>query len=474
MIRFFNTLGRKVEEFKPIKAPYVKLYTCGPTVYDYYHLGNLRSLVFEDTLRRVLEFNGYDVRHVMNITDVGHLVSDTDEGEDKLEKGAQREHKTVWQVAQYYTEAFKNDAESLNILPPNGYPSSDGPYAKASSFIKEQIDFIRALLDKGYAYQTHQAIYFDISKLDDYGILSGQKLQDKEVGSRSEIVTDKNKRQPQDFALWFFRVGRFANHEMRWPSPWGEGFPGWHIECSAIIHATLGDPIDIHTGGVDHIGTHHANEMAQTEGAYGNKLAHYWLHNEFLLVDGQKMAKSLDNFYTIKDIKEKDYSPLALRLLFLQSHYRSQQNFTWAALDSAQKLLNHWYAWADRIFQLPDKANDNQPKIDQLIEKVRKRINDDLKTPEAIAEVSKFIDVGNPKHDLLRQLDNIFGLDLSNRTDINHQQKMIIKERETAREENDWSQADKLRSNLESEGIGLEDTPYGPIWYKLENTEEKK
>ncbi|HSX16031.1 MAG TPA: cysteine--tRNA ligase, partial [Candidatus Saccharimonadales bacterium] len=258
-MNLYNTLSRKVEALKPIKDGEVSLYTCGPTVYNYYHIGNLRNAVFNDTLRRTLVASGLDVKHVMNITDVGHLVSDADEGEDKLEKGAAREGKTVWEVAEHYTDAFKADMAAMNVLPPSVNPgrekNSTDPYARATDFIPEQIEMVQKLLDGGFAYQTKQAIYFDVTKLPSYGELSGQKLADKEVAARSDVVTDPEKHHPYDFAVWFFAVGHFADHTMRWDSPWGEGFPGWHLECSAIIHATLGDPIDIHTGGVDHIGT---------------------------------------------------------------------------------------------------------------------------------------------------------------------------------------------------------------------------
>ncbi|MBX4197590.1 cysteine--tRNA ligase, partial [Candidatus Saccharibacteria bacterium] len=328
-MKVYNTLSRQVEDFQPLRPDLVRLYTCGPTVYDYAHIGNLRAYVFNDTLRRVLEAADYQVKHVMNITDVGHLVSDEDEGEDKLERGAARDQKSVQEIAEFYIEAFEADIAQLNILPPNGYRGPHGPYALATDFIEQQVEIVKILIDKDFAYQTEQAIYFDVSKPQDYGKLTGQKLSDKEVAARAEVVTDAAKRHPQDFGLWFFRTGRFANHSLHWPSPWGDGFPGWHLECSAIIHATLGEPIDIHTGGVDHIGTHHTNEIAQTEAAFGIQLAKYWMHNEHLLVDNQKMSKSKGNYFRLQDIIDHDYEPLALRLLFLQSHYRSQMNFTW-------------------------------------------------------------------------------------------------------------------------------------------------
>jgi cysteinyl-tRNA synthetase len=393
MLRLHNTLGRKTDEFVPRNAAEVTLYTCGPTVYDYPQLGNLRSFVFEDTLRRTLEASGYKVKHVMNITNVGHLVSDDDQGEDKLEKGAKRESKSVWEVATYYTDSFMEAARDLNLLEPNGYHGKEDNYARATDFIDEQIDIVNILLDKGFAYKTEQAIYFDVKKLPDYGILTGQKLIDKEVAARSDVITDENKKYPHDFALWFFTTGRFENHEMKWPSPWGEGFPGWHLECSAIIHATMGDPIDIHTGGVDHIGTHHTNEMAQTEAAFGNKLASFWVHNEFLMVDGQRMGKSLGNFLTLDDIRKKGFDPLALRLLFLQSHYRSQQNFTWEALEAAQKYLNQLRAFADLRFQAREKAEPIRADYFGAIEhSILENMQNDLSSPSALAKLDEAID----------------------------------------------------------------------------------
>jgi cysteinyl-tRNA synthetase len=474
-MRLYNTLHRQIEEFKPQQPNTATLYTCGPTVYNYYHIGNLRNAVFNDTLRRALTATGYDVKHTMNITDVGHLVSDADEGEDKLEKGAAREGKTVWEVAEHYTDAFKQDMASLNVQAPNSYksPKYNDTYARATEFIDEQIKMVEALVEKGYAYQTEQAIYFDVTKLKSYGELSGQKLADKEVAARDEVVTDKDKHHPYDFAVWFFTVGRYKDHTMHWTSPWGEGFPGWHLECSAIIHGTLGDPIDIHTGGVDHIGTHHPNEMAQTEAAFGHQLAHYWLHNEFILVDGTKMAKSKGNSYTLKDITDKNFHPLALRLLYLQSHYRSELNFTWESLEAAQNTLLNLYAWADLKHQdnlaavrLPDD------EIDKLLESVTQALADDLGTTEALAIVFRYVSKLAPGMTLDADdfdrltggLDALLGLDLSDRPDINNEQKAVIAEREAAREAKDWAAADKLRTKLARQGIDVGDTPNGPRW----------
>ncbi|HET9722176.1 MAG TPA: cysteine--tRNA ligase [Candidatus Saccharimonadales bacterium] len=465
-MRLYNTLTRQVEEFQPIEKDCLKLYTCGPTVYSYYHVGNLRNAVFNDTLRRALEASGYSVKHVMNITDVGHLTGDSDDGQDKLEKGAAVERKSVSQVAEFYTDAFKRDISELNILPPNGYKGSLDTYARATSFISQQIEIIKILLQKGFAYQTDQAIYFDTTKLIDYGKLAGQRLADKEVGARPEVITDSQKHHPQDFAVWFFTVGHFAGHSMKWSTPWGEGFPGWHLECSAIIHATLGDPIDIHTGAVDLIGTHHTNEIAQTEAAFGHRLANYWLHNEYLLIDNQRMAKSAANFYTLADIKSRGYDPLALRLLFLQAHYRSQMNFTWESLGAVQTFLKQLQAWADLVHQPGAAEVIGQSEAEQLIKSVLAALDDDLNSAQGLAHLSKAIDKGAPNSELLNELDRILGLKLGERADISDDQKKLIKQRETARQSGDWDQSDQLREQLKTLGIEIKDTPEGSIWMR--------
>lgn len=471
-MKLYNSLTRKIEDFRPIKAGEVSLYTCGPTVYSYYHIGNLRNAVFNDTLRRALQANDYKVKHVMNITDVGHLVSDADEGEDKLEKGAKQEGKTVWEVARHYTEAFKSDMQQLNILEPNGYKGKEDSYARATDFIEQQIEFIKILLDKGFAYQTEQAIYFDVAKLPSYGELTGQKLSEKEIAARSEVVSDKSKHSPQDFALWFFSVGHFADHTMHWDSPWGEGFPGWHLECSAIIHATLGDPIDIHTGAVDLIGTHHTNEIAQTKAAFGNQLANYWVHNEYLLIENQRMGKSRSNFYNLEDVIKKGYDPLALRLLFLQAHYRSQTNFTWEALQGAQAFLKRLHGWADLTFQpmLGHKKNAAD-SYSQALNSIKAALSDDLNSGQALAILSAL--VSTAEHEgvdsekltiFLKQVDQLLGLRLSDREDISQETKSLIEQREAARSANNWSEADQLRQKLKKKGIEINDTPHGPVW----------
>ncbi len=475
-MKIYNTLNRQLEQFKPQNSDLVVLYSCGPTVYDFAHIGNLRSFVFADTLRRALEADKYEIKHVMNITDVGHLSSDSDEGEDKLEAGAKRESKTVWDVANFYIEHFLKDIKLLNILEPNGYKSQKGKYPRATDFINDQIEIVKILLEKNYAYKTDEAIYFDVTKLSDYGKLSGQKLSDKEVGVRNEVIVDKNKHHPQDFALWFFKTGRFATHTMSWPTPWGEGFPGWHLECSAIIHATLGEPLDIHTGGVDHIGTHHTNEIAQTEVAYDVKLANYWMHNEHLSVDGQKMSKSKGNYYTLKDLGDKGYEPLALRLLFLQSHYRTQSNFTWESLEAAAVRLKNFRAFADLRFQANEHAMVLGDEVfDNHIELIVSKLSDDINTPEVLVQIDELIDKVNASEGLnpkdvnahqrvVKLIDDIFGLDLLSSIDINNEQKELLKQRVQARTEKNWEESDSIRWKLTDQGIELSDTPNVQIW----------
>ena len=463
-MKLYNTPTRKVEEFKPLDGNTVTFYSCGPTVYDHQTIGNLRTYVLYDTLKRVLAISGFEVKHVMNITDVGHLTSDGDEGEDKLEKGAKSTGKTVWEVAGEYTEEFKQNIEQLNVPLPM--------LAKATDFIGQQIVMVRELLDKGFAYQTDQAIYFDISKLDSYGQLTGQKLTDKEVGARVAVVVDESKRHPQDFALWFFLVGRFSNHEMHWESPWGKGFPGWHLECSAIIHSTLGDPIDIHSGAVDLIGTHHTNEIAQTEAAYGNRLANYWVHGEHLLVDGQRMGKSLGNFYTLKDVVDKGYDPIALRLLYLQAHYRTQLNFTWEALSAAETYLKNLQAWADLKFQpqLGHKEHAGDA-YGPTLDKIKAELSNDLNTSGALSELSRLVALAEQEgvdpqklQPLLVTLDQLLGLRLADRQDIGQDDKDLIAQRQQARQAKDWAKADQLRRQLADKGLEINDTPHGPIW----------
>jgi cysteinyl-tRNA synthetase len=328
---------------------------------------------------------------------------------------------------------------------------------------------VKLLLEKGYAYQTEQAIYFDVTKLADYGKLTGQRLSDKEVAARREVVTDPDKDHPYDFSVWFFAVGRFKDHSMKWPSPWGEGFPGWHLECSAIIHTILGDPIDIHTGGVDHIGTHHTNELAQTEAAFGHELARVWMHNEFILVDGAKMAKSKRNFYTLRDIVDRKFAPLAFRLLILQAHYRSEINFTLDSMTAAQNTLLNLYAWADLRFQTDTHAPANQNLLNELAA-IKEPLADDLDTPSALAHLFRLIDASwselSPSdYDIvLPTLDKWFGLGLDHRFDLTKEQTHLIAQREAARAKKNWAHSDELRDELTKSHLELNDTSAGTRW----------
>ena len=324
---------KKCRSFTPINPEKVTMYACGPTVYDYTHIGHMRKYVGDDILRRTLMFLGYKVQHVMNITDVGHLSDDADTGEDKMEKGAAKTGKTVWEVAQFYTDYFNDTMRAINVLPPTFL-------AKATDHVPSMIGLIQKLEARGATYETSQAVYFDIHAFPAYGTLSGQKLSDKEVGVRDDVIVDPDKKHPQDFVLWFKRVGKFAHHTMHWASPWGDGFPGWHIECSAMSMEQLGETIDIHTGGIDHIPVHHENEIAQSECATGHTFVNYWVHHDFLRVDGEKMSKSKDNFYTIDDISAWNIDPRALRALFLQTSYRKPLNFTKKSLESIEKALH--------------------------------------------------------------------------------------------------------------------------------------
>jgi len=325
-MKIYNTKTRKKDEFIPIAPPKVTMYNCGLTVYDYAHIGNLRSFTMADCIRRSLELLGYEVLQVQNFTDVGHLTTDGDTGEDKLEKGAKRIGKTVWDVAQYYIDAALVDFNKMNFLPPQFRP-------RATDHINEQINMISKLFEHGYAYETSSAVYYDTSKFPNYGILSGQKQDEKLSKVREEVIEDNEKRNHADFRLWQKAIGEHASHSMKWESPWGTGFPGWHIECSAMAQKYLGDTIDIHTGGVDHIPVHHTNEIAQSEGSTGKPFANYWYHNEFLQVDGKKMSKSLGNFFTLSDLEEKGYSAMDLRYFFYSANFRKIQNFTFEALD---------------------------------------------------------------------------------------------------------------------------------------------
>ena len=454
-IYFYNTLTKKKEIFKPIDKNEVTIYSCGPTVYKDATIGNMRTNIFQDLLRRVLKYNGYKIRHVMNITDVGHLVSDGDEGEDKMMKSAREEHKTPLEIAQYYTELFFQDLKLLNIEIPE-------IVCKATEHIQEMMEYVQKLLEKGYAYETSTAIYFDVSKLDDYGILSGIKLDDQKAGARVDI--DPEKRNPYDFALW---IKAPENHLMKWDSPWGPSYPGWHIECSAMGQKYLGEQFDIHTGGIDLIPTHHENEIAQSKGANGKIPANYWLHGEYLLINGGKMSKSLGNVYLIKDFIKRGYDPIVYRLFSYSCHYRNKLNFTWEGMDAASKSLERLKNGYNIHKEGREKIEESI--IDEFEQKFHKYINDDLNIPAAMGvvwEIVRYEKKSPQLAELLLKFDTVLGLKIEEKI-IQNQEELpqeiltLADKRKQARENKDWSKSDKLRDLIKSKGYEIKDTKDG-------------
>ena len=517
MLKFYNTLTRKKQPFKPIKDKEVLLYTCGPTVYDYAHIGNLRAFLFYDLLKRVMEFNGFRVKHVWNLTDVGHLVSDSDEGEDKMQLGAQREKKTAWQVADFYIHAFMDDIKRLSIKEPDGWP-------RATDHIDEMTELVKALEKKGFAYIIEDGIYFDTSRLKDYGKLARLNIKGLKAGARVEMA--EGKRNATDFALWKFspagkkrdmewdfvdeaavsdddyenirrisennpniqilsasedRTKKGSNKNIRINM---KGFPGWHIECSAMARKYLGDTIDMHCGGVDHIAVHHTNEIAQSEAATGKKFANFWLHNEFLLVDGKKMSKSLGNYYTLNSIREKGFPATAFRYLCLSVHYRSQMNFTLDALKDAEKTVQ---GIRDFVFRLKNAGKDGKAnkKIAAALKKCRDKfarsLDDDLNTPGAFAAlfglmkaVNKEIDGGKADKESLQHVLGFFTeansiLDVMDEkeSELTADEKKLVELREHFRRNRDFKAADEIRRQLKEKGVVVEDTPQGARWKKI-------
>lgn len=462
-MRIYDTLTHKIQAFKPLHAPKVRMYTCGPTVYWDTHIGHMSKYVGDDILRRVLSLNGYEVTHVMNITDVGHLTSDADEGEDKMEKGAKREGLTVWEIAKKYEKEFFETMGSLNVLKPH-------IVARATEHIDEQIKLIQTLESKGFSYQTENAVYFDVDKFPNYTKLSRQKLSDKITASRGEVVVDPNKRHPYDFALWFKTTGRFMHHIMHWSSPWGEGFPGWHVECSAMSMKYLGDTIDIHTGGIDHIGVHHPAEIAQSESATGKPFVRYWIHRVFILVDGKKMSKSLGNFYTLDDVIKRGFDSLSLRYLFLIGHYRTPMNFTWQALQGAQTALRNLKRKASLILD-NDDSNVNLQEFKKYKSTFLESLNNDLNTSMAIATMWDVVNNAKlnsaTKKKLIRYFDEVFALDLENGPvtpdliELAPEIKRLLGEREHFRKKGEYEQADKIRSIIEKLGYSVNDRQNG-------------
>ncbi|MBP3285118.1 MAG: cysteine--tRNA ligase [Clostridia bacterium] len=455
-MKFFNTLTRKKDDFEPLEGNTVRIYSCGPTVYNYAHIGNLRAYLFMDLLRRGLRYNGYDLKHVMNITDVGHLVSDADTGEDKMEKAAREQKKDPYEIAAFYTKEFFADFERLNIEKPE-------IIAKATDHIAEMEKYVQEIMENGYAYETGNGVYFDISKLDRYGILSGTNTEEQMAGARIEV--DSEKRNPLDFALW---IKAPENHIMKWDSQWGKCYPGWHIECSAMGRKYLGDVFDIHTGGEDHIPIHHENEIAQAKGATGKIPAKFWMHVAFLTVDGGKMSKSLGNCYRIAELQEKGFEPLAYRYFCLNSHYKSKLNFTFDALKGAQTSLNRLREGIKQHALGNDSAEKEE--IAQYKEQFREAINDDLNSPKALAilwEVVRKEKKSKDYLDLILDFDRVLGLDLdiekikkleeSKEDSMSDEVKALIEQRNQARAEKNWAEADRIRDLLNQMGIQIND-----------------
>lgn len=453
-MKIYNTLTHKVEEFIPNEEGKVKMYTCGPTVYNYAHIGNLRTYIFEDILEKTLRYIGYEVQRCMNITDVGHLTSDSDSGDDKMIKSAKKENKSVLEIAKFYTDAFKKDTEDLNVK----WPEIVSP---ATENIPMYIKMIERLLEKGLAYQSGGNIYFDTSKLEDYYQLTNHKIDEMVVGARVGVEEDKSKKNQADFVLWFTK-SKFDSQELKWESPWGLGYPGWHIECSGISIKNLGEYLDIHCGGIDNIFPHHTNEIAQSEGYLGHKWCNYWVHGEYLNDQTGKMSKSKGEFLTLSVLKEKGYDPLAYRYLCLTSHYRKPLVFSYEILDNAslsyQKLKQ-------RVQSLKTEENPNETIYQEYNQKFKEYLEDDLNTSNAITLIYDLLksDVDNgTKYALIRSWDKVLSLNLCEEKEISESLKKYIEEkieeRKKAKEEKNYALADQIREELLKQNIILKDT----------------
>ena len=446
MVKFFNSLTRKKEEVPSHPNKMVKMYSCGPTVYSYPHVGNFRAYLFMDNIRRVLKYNGYHLDGVMNITDVGHLTSDADEGEDKMLVASKREHKSPWEIAKFYTDIFMKDAKALNIdLPEHIVP--------ATSVIPDMIKFVGKLIEKGYAYETSKGVYFDIAKYKDYGRLSGMDINEKLAGARIDV--DQEKHSPYDFVLW---VKAPKEHIMQWQSPWGMGYPGWHIECSVIGDKFLGDTIDIHTGGVDHKPVHHENEIAQSNCYYGHQVVKMWMHLEFLQINGGKMSKSLGNLFTLEDLKQNGFEPEVFRFFYFLAHYSKQQNFTFDALAMAKNTLKS-------IKNLVEEHKNGVAKVDtsEYEKEFLENINDDLNMPKAIATVQKMLREERSKDVYMAFLkfNQVLGLDLDEKDDIPSEVKEKCQARWQAKKAKNFALADQLRAEISELGYDVKDTREG-------------
>lgn len=468
-MKLHNTLTRSVDQFTPQKNNWVSMYSCGPTVYNYLHVGNWASYIRWDVLARTLRRH-YGLDWYMNITDVGHLVSDADDGEDKLEKGARREGKTAWEVAEFYTEDFKHGLDYLNIS------IDKHNLTKATDHITEQIALIKQLEEKGYTYIIDDGVYFDSTAFKEYGKMARLDVEGLQGGARVDLG---QKKHATDFALWKFSP-KDEQRDMEWESPWGTGFPGWHIECSAMAMKYLGESIDIHTGGIDHIPIHHTNEIAQSEAATGQKFVNFWLHSNFLQIDGTKISKSLGNTYTLQDLAEKDFGGQDLRMLILQSHFQTEANFTWEGMQAAQQRRKELQAFADLRFQFDDNGIDLSAQLTAATVAVKTALDENLNTPKALAEISSIIALTEGRkiatqskqvfNELLKTIDNHLGFRLLASEDINEHQKHTIKNRLDARNNKDWALSDTLRDELAIEGLAVKDTPNGTIWQRTITT----
>ena len=447
MLKLYNQLTKKEVEFSPQNPKEVKIYTCGPTVYSYAHIGNLTSYIYWDLLIRVLKQNGYIVKRALNLTDVGHLSSDADEGEDKLEKGASREGKTVWEIAEKYINAFIKDYNSLNLIKPE-------ILARATEYIPEEENLVNSLIEKGYTYELSDGLYFDTKKFKDYAKFANLDLDNLKAGARITYNTEKH--NTSDFAVWkFIKPGE--NHAMKWDYLGKEGYPGWHLECAAIIRKTLGGTIDIHTGGIDHIPVHHTNEIAEYEAAYNQKLSNYWLHCNFITIDGEKISKSLGNTYTLSDLAKRKFSPLDFKMWVLQGHYRSERNFSFKDLESAKVRLLSWRNRIVRCYQESTKSNFSKDEIIAVV-------NNNLNSSEVLAKIdNSTLDLDDWKF-----VDELLGLRLINSSpDINDKLYQKIQQRENARKAKDYATSDDIRAELAKNNICVLDTKSGPIWQYL-------
>ena len=460
-MKLYNTLNKKVEEFIPNNKDLVTLYTCGPTVYHYAHIGNLRTYIFEDILEKGLEYIGYNVKRCMNITDVGHMSSDADTGEDKMIKGAQREHKTVYEIADFYTKAFFDDCDKLNIRKPK-------IVEKASEHIDIYIKMVSKLLNDGYAYISNGNVYFDISKAKDYYKLSGKNPDELIIGAREDVTEDIHKKNPYDFGLWF-TISKFENQAMKWDSPWGVGYPGWHIECSGLSINYLGEYLDIHCGGVDNIFPHHTNEIAQSEAYLGHKWCNYWLHGEHLNDSTGKMSKSKGEFLTVSLLESKGYNPLAYRFFCLQSHYRNQLVFSYEALDKANNTYNKLL---NKIKNIKEDGNVDNDIVKKYQDKFKDAISNDLNTSlmlTCLYDILKEDTTDNTKLEIIKDYDKVLSLNLLNNEKTLDEEliKYInekLEERKLAKQNKDYEKADNIRKELESKNIKIKDTREGTIY----------